>query len=214
VSKTKRYAEFQEFENCYTLHHDDSSVDLELDSSKDLILELGCGSGVYTLELAKRFPDKQFIGIDTKSDRLHFGAEYALEHDISNTKRLWASVDHITRCFPPSSVDEVWITFPDPRPGRDRQKLSSPKYLKIYQALLKPGGIIHIKTDDKSFFDYSQEVLPTGGFEILGTQEDIYNNQKTDAEHLIGIQTYYEKKWLEEKRKVYYLRAQLRSAAE
>ena len=65
MSKTKRYAEFQEFENCYTLHHDDSSIDLELDSSKDLILELGCGSGVYTLELAKRFPDNQFIGIDS-----------------------------------------------------------------------------------------------------------------------------------------------------
>ena len=208
MSKTKRYAEFQEFENCYTLHHDDSSLDLELDSSKPLILELGCGSGVYTLELAKRFPDKQFIGIDTKSDRLHFGAQEALQNNIMNTKWLWASVDHIMRCFPEYSVDEIWITFPDPRPGRNRQKLSSPKYLKIYQNILKSQWIIHIKTDDKDFFDYSLEVLSKAGFTILGTQEDIYNNQKTDAEYLIGIQTYYEKKRLQEERKVYYLQAQ------
>jgi tRNA (guanine-N7-)-methyltransferase len=207
MSKTSRYTEFKQFPNSYIYGYQDPDLDLDLDLSKPVIVEMGCGSGRYTIELAKQFPGKQFVWVDIKSDRLHFGALYCNEHAITNTKRLWASVDHTEHCFPKASIDEIWITFPDPWPGRDRQKLTSPKYQTIYKSLLKPEWLIHLKTDDKKFFDYSIQTLQEWWFEIIRKSEDIYNNKKQEVgdqgpEFL--TQTYYEQERLKEWREIYY----------
>lgn len=212
MSKSNRYDEFKVLPNCYRYAYGDPDLNLGLEVHQSVVLELGCGSGAYTIELAKRYPEKQFIGVDIKSDRLHFGAKRSLEEKVFNTKRLSSQVDHIDHCLTAWSIDEIWITFPDPRPWRDRQKLTSPKFQIIYKYLLKPGWVIHIKTDDKPFFDYTMKAMSSWWFDIVRTLEDIYwervwvpwNNilPPTDA---IFIQTYYEKQRLKEGRKIYYL---------
>lgn len=206
MSKTSRYKEFQLYPHCYTYKYQDLDLDLGFDQAKKLVLELGCGSGKYALELAKLYPDVQFLWVDSKSDRLHFGAKRSTEQNIKNTKRLWASVDHILPCVPAQSVDEIWITFPDPRPGRDRQKLTSPKYQTIYKSLLKSGWIIHVKTDDKVFFYYSVEKLREWWFQIIQIIEDIYNQKDIELTPELKIKTFYEQQWLDMGRKVYYLK--------
>lgn len=208
MSKTDRYAEFTTLPNTYTYRYKDSELDMELDTNKPIIVELGCGSGAYTRELATMHPEHQYIGVDMKSDRLHFGAKYCIEHGISNTKRLCASVDHICNCFPQKSISEMRITFPDPRPTRDRQKLTSPKYQTIYRTLIKPWWTIHLKTDDKAFWDYSIKALINWWWIIRMCIEDIYNQTQQKLPKELLIQTYYETQWLMDWRKIYYLQAQ------
>ena len=137
MSKTHRYAEFSALPNTYSYAYKDPYLDIGLSPDKPIVVELGCGSGAYTRRLATTHPHSQYVGIDMKSDRLHFGAKYCAEHGITNAKRLCSSVDHIDNCFAHESIDEIRITFPDPRPTRDRQKLTSPKYQTIYNALMK-----------------------------------------------------------------------------
>ncbi|MFA7284614.1 MAG: tRNA (guanosine(46)-N7)-methyltransferase TrmB [Candidatus Absconditabacterales bacterium] len=205
MPKTHRYAEFTTLPNTYTYSYKDPALDMGLDLDRPIIAELGCGSGIYTRELATIHPQYQYIGIDMKSDRLHFGAKYCAAHGITNTKRLCASVDHISSCFPEQSISEIWITFPDPRPTRDRQKLTSPKYQAIYHALMKPGGVIHLKTDDKAFWDYSMKSLVDGGWIIRMYIEDIYKQTQKKLPEELLIQTYYEAQRLTQGRKIYYL---------
>ncbi len=207
MSKTKRYEEFTNLPNTHSYVYQDVFLDMAAEITKPIVVEVGCGSGAYTIELAKRNPNKHYIGIDRKSDRLHFGAKFCLDHHIDNTSRLCASVDHISNCFHPHSLDEIRITFPDPRATRDRQKLTSPKYLAIYISLLKPWGIIHLKTDDRGFFDFSIQSMQKWWCEIIRNIEDIYSPEQERAETLpeLSIKTYYETKRLAEGRKVYYL---------
>lgn len=207
MAKTQRYLRFSEYDNCYTYHYNDSDICLiEVWKYNKVILELGCGSWTYVRELAKQNPQNLYIWVDSKSDRLCFGADYCKLHNISNTKRLRSQIDHLIHCFPKASIDEIRITFPDPRPARDRQKLTSPKFQTIYQSLLKNNWILHLKTDDKDFFDYSKKALFDGWMIIWGCYEDIYSidwllQKKPD----LSIVTYYESVWLAEWRKVYYL---------
>lgn len=208
MPKTARYLRFQELANCYQYQYKDPQLDLGLEKDKKIILELGCWSWMYTIELAKQNPNIQYIGVDSKSDRLCFGAQYCVENNITNTKRLRAQVDHINNCFPDKSIDEIWITFPDPRPWRDRQKLTSPKFQTIYKKLLQDWWIIHLKTDDLSFFEYSLEALKEWWFTLLETIKDIYQDEKSlELYPTLAIKTYYEELRLKEGRKVYYLQA-------
>jgi len=171
-----------------------------------IILELGCGKGEYTVGLARQYPDRNFIGIDIKGARLWRGCKTVEEDQLKNVAFIRARADHLEQLFAPGEVSEIWITFPDPQPGKKRKRLTAPIFLNRYQKILTSTGIVHLKTDDPDFFAYTRENLEETKVKILLAIEDLYakNIQDTASQ----IQTFYEKIWLEEGRKISYMKFQ------
>ena len=161
-------------------------------ANQPIVLELGCGKGEYTVGLAQAFPDKNFIGVDVKGDRIARGSQQALAQNLTNAAFLRTDIQYLGEFFAPGEVSEIWITFPDPQP-RDKQekhRLTYAKFLAMYAALLQPGGLLHLKTDNPPFFAYSLDSLPANGFTLLDWTTDLYNSP-LNQRHL-GIQTKYE----------------------
>jgi tRNA (guanine-N7-)-methyltransferase len=174
-----------------------------------IIVELACGKGDYTIGLARRFPDKNFVGVDIKGDRIWCGSAVALEEELDNVAFLRANILEIENCFAESEVSELWITFPDPRP-RDRdekRRLTHNRYFERYQRVLKEGGLFHLKTDDRPFFDFTLEQLQAFPTKNLQYTTNLYNSPMLE-EHF-SIQTTYEKRWLKEGKKINYLRCEM-----
>lgn len=172
----------------------------------DLVLELGCGRGAYTLGLARQFPTKNFVGVDIKGARLWAGSTVALQQDLQQVAFLRTKIEHLDHFFAPQEVSEIYIPFPDPRP-RDRdikRRLTSPRMLAIYRQLLKPGGWVHLKTDNEALFQYTLEVLATEPIKDLIHTSDLYQSEWLAAHH--DIQTDYEKQFLAQGTTIKYLR--------
>ncbi|MGD9329414.1 MAG: tRNA (guanosine(46)-N7)-methyltransferase TrmB [Cyclobacteriaceae bacterium] len=173
----------------------------------DLVLELACGRGEYTIGLAREFPDRNFIGIDIKGPRIWRGMKTAEEEKLMNTGFLRGHIQNLEAYFEKNEVDEIWIAFPDPRPkGRDeRRRLTHPRFINIYRTILKPGGRVYLKTDNHELFEYSLEVLcsEVDVADLVYTR-DLYNSNYLAEHH--GIQTTYEKRYLEEGTKIKYLK--------
>lgn len=177
-------------------------------NDKPITVELACGKGDYTIGLASRFSARNFIGVDIKGSRLWFGSSQAAEENFENVAFLRTHILQIENFIAENELSELWITFPDPRP-RDRdekRRLTHPRYLEIYQRLLKDGGLFHLKTDDRPFFDFTLEMLEKFPVKNLQQTTDLYHSPMLD-EHF-GIQTTYEKRWLEEGKKINYLRCE------
>ena len=186
-----------------------------------LILELACGGGEYTLALAQKFPNKNFIGIDIKGARIYTGAKKALEDKIDNVGFLRTFIDHITDYFEPQSIEEIWITFPDPflRKSKKNKRLTSPRFLSYYKEILKPNGIIHLKTDSDVLFDFTLETIETEKCQIIDLIPDVYapfaerddifmetaSTKMSSLEILQNIQTKYEKMHLADNRVIKYV---------
>ena len=168
-----------------------------------IILELGCGKGEYTIGLAEKYPGRNFIGIDLKGARLWRGCKTVNEKGLKNVAFIRSQVDHIERFFSPGEVSEIWITFPDPQPRKERKRLTSPVFLERYKKILNPGGIIHLKTDNHEFFLYTLEIVIRHDLQILFVTEDLYNSGCN--EDVISIQTFYERIWIEKGKKICYL---------
>ncbi|EMR02884.1 tRNA (guanosine(46)-N7)-methyltransferase TrmB [Cesiribacter andamanensis] len=178
-------------------------------NDKPITLELACGRGEYTVGLGRRFPDRNFIGVDIKGARLFFGSREADEEGLQNVGFLRIKISDIDQFFSEDEVDQIWITFPDPRP-RDRdekRRLTHPRFLEMYQRMLKEGGWLHLKTDDRQFFDFTREMLQQFPTKDLEWTHDLYSTHLLD-DHF-GLQTAYEKRYLEEGRKINYLRCRL-----
>jgi len=160
-----------------------------------IILELGCGKGEYTVGLAKIFPNKNFIGIDIKGDRIAVGSNQAVEFGLNNVGFLRAKVHDLEKFFNYGEVSEIWITFPDPHPLHSgiRRRMTNQRFLKIYKSLLNNEGVLHLKTDNKSFFDYSVDTLQLFGLSNLISTTDLYNSA-LNASHF-GIKTRFEEKF-------------------
>ncbi len=176
-------------------------------NENDLVLELACGRGEYTIGLARAFPDRNFVGVDIKGPRIWRGMKTAEEEKLVNTGFLRGHVQNLEAYFDNNEVDEIWITFPDPRPkGRDeRRRLTHQRFMNIYRTILKPGGLVRLKTDNHDLFEYSLEVLYSeSGVTELAYTRDLYDSEFL-AEHY-GIKTTYEKKYLEEGTAIKYLR--------
>jgi tRNA (guanine-N7-)-methyltransferase len=173
-------------------------------SEKPLFLELGCGKGEYTVELAKRNPENNYLGIDRKGARLWRGAKTAVEENLVNAGFIRTSADFVSNIFGRNEIDGIWITFPDPQPQKSREKkrLTSPRYLKMYKKILKPGGIVHLKTDDHGLFHYSLNVIQESGFVAYAT-ENLYNSGYTG--YATQVQTFYEKMHLSEGKNIFYM---------
>ncbi|MCU0435630.1 MAG: tRNA (guanosine(46)-N7)-methyltransferase TrmB [Bacteroidia bacterium] len=170
-----------------------------------LVLELGCGKGEYTVNLAKRYPEKNFIGIDVKGSRMYVGARDALDNEMKNVAFLRTRIDFITSCFAENEVDEIWITFPDPQPQKPRKRLTSHLFLSRYRHFLKPGGIIHLKTDSVLMHDSTLEVIAQGKHELIEASRNIYHDGIARDLVLTEIQTTYEKKYLAAGKPITYL---------
>lgn len=175
-----------------------------------IVVELGCGKGEYTIDLALRNPSINYIGVDIKGARLWKGAKYAEEHHLSNVAFLRTRIEFIEALFGRDEVSEVWITFADPQIGREKKRLTSPLFLERYRSFLKPGGIVHLKTDSRYLHEYSRAVAEQNGLKILACATDIYGADRqrllesplasvsgADAvKALFEVQTFYEKQYL------------------
>ncbi len=174
-----------------------------------IVLELGCGKGDYTVELAMRYPEKNFIGVDLKGNRLWTGAKRALDLNLKNAAFVRTRIELLQNFFAENEVSEIWITFPDPYPKRSKadKRLTSPFFLDKYRQFSKKDTVIHLKTDAPDLFQYSAEVASMPPCKILKVIEDVYENGIPVDE--LAIQTYYEKMHLEEGRTIRYLRFSL-----
>lgn len=172
-----------------------------------IVLELGCGKGEYSNGLAKLFPEKNFIGIDVKGDRLASAGLFAQKEGINNVVFLRLQIQFILDFFEMNEIDEIWITFPDPRPrDRDEKKrLTNPFFLGMYQQILKNNGIVHLKTDSESLFTYSLETIPQNGFELIEHTKDLYSST-LNQEHY-GIKTRFEELFFNKGFSIKYVRA-------
>ena len=179
----------------------------EFGNDHPIILELGCGKGEYTLALARKYPDKNFIGIDIKGARLWRGAKTALEEPLKNVRFLRTQIELIDLLFAPDEVTEIWITFPDPqiKYRRTKHRLVNEEFLKKYHKILKPGGIVHLKTDSEFLHGYLLGVLHTGNHEVIYAHHDIYNTNSA-PEIVTSTQTFYEKQFLEKGKPITYVR--------
>jgi len=170
-----------------------------------IVLELGCGRGEYTVALAKEHGKKNFVGVDIKGDRLWHGSGWALQRGLSNVAFLRAYIDQIETFFAPREVDEIWLTFPGPRPKKKQAKkrLTAPKFLIMYKSILKRGGFVHLKTDSDLMYEYTKEVLAQrDDVEILEDTADIYAVEHPQTK----IQTRFEKAFLAKGKSIKYLR--------
>ncbi len=212
-NKLQRFAENRTFTNLFQYTFDDLKNGFPLKgkwrdffkNNHPIILELGCGKGEYTIGLAEKYPNKNFIGVDVKGARLWRGLKNAREKELDNVAFIRTQIDLIHFFFGKNEISEIWITFPDPqiKKKNERKRLTSPKFLNKYREFLKPKGIIHLKTDALLLYDYTIEVIEDEGYNILFTNEDVYNSGINNE--VTSIQTFYEKKWLQYNTPIKYL---------
>lgn len=175
-------------------------------NNNPIYLELGCGKGEYSTFLAKKNPDKNFIGIDIKGARFWHGAKLSQEKNLENVCFLRTKVEYLEKFFDNSEVNEIWITFPDPqfKFNRTKHRLTNSKFLKIYNTILTSKGVVHLKTDSDFMFGYSLGILEGKDLKIKYAHHDIYNNDSS-PEISRQVQTYYEKMFLMESKKIKFL---------
>ncbi len=170
-----------------------------------VILELGCGKGEYTIALARKNPQKSFIGVDIKGARMWRGAKDAMDEHLKNVAFLRTRIELINSFFSTDEISEIWLTFPDPqlKKRRNKKRLTSPRFLNSYNQFLKPGGIIHLKTDNAVLYHYTLNLIKKNQLEIVKSSEDLYNADEVTND--LAIKTHYEKQFLSQEKKIYYL---------
>lgn len=180
-----------------------------IDPKKRVVLEVGCGRGEYTTGLAQLLPTTQYIGVDIQGERLWFGVKEIEEKKLENVLLVRMYIDHLARVFEKRSVDEIWITFPDPFPEKSRAKkrLTSQKFLEIYEKILKPGGVIHLKTDNQGLYEWSNTSFIQNGWRVVHSTKDIDSCSNLPKE-VHEIKTQFEKKHREMGDTITYIQVQ------
>jgi tRNA (guanine-N7-)-methyltransferase len=174
-------------------------------TEKPVIIELGCGKGEYTVGLAKRFPENNYIGIDIKGARMWRGAKTANEQNLENVAFLRTKIEFISSFFDTDEADEIWITFPDPHPGlrNANKRLTSPGFLNSYSGFMKNRGVVHLKTDNTELFNYTKKIAADNNLNIIFATDDLYSgNIEND---ILYIRTHYENTFLNKGFKINYL---------
>lgn len=174
-------------------------------NNNPIILELGCGKGEYTVELAKQFPDKNFIGIDIKGARMWTGAKAVEEKQMTNVAFLRTHIECILHFFASGEVSEIWITFPDPQMNKTNKRLTSPRFLSMYTQIMPTNGIIHLKTDSPFLHSYTHQLVQANSLPIRHHSVDLYNDPKWLSNPILNIRTYYEKQWIARGLSIKYL---------
>lgn len=216
--KLKRFAENETFGNVYDKRHElPGKWHAEVfKNNHPIVLELGCGRGEYTVNLARLMPERNFLGIDVKGARLWRGAKTAVEEKLANTAFLRIRIETIGDFFAPGEVDEIWITFPDPQPqiGRAKKRLTSPRFLNEYHRILKPGGLVHLKTDNAGLYEFTLEMAERYKLQVHFCTDNLYDSRKSIVDsrksgppvsEILSIRTTYEARYLEEGKPIHYL---------
>lgn len=178
-------------------------------NNNPVILELACGRGEYTVGLSKLFPEKNFIGVDVKGNRMYIGAKKTMEDETQNAAFLRTQIEMLDDYFNPHEVDEIWITFPDPqlRTSRAKKRLTHPRFLRLYNKILKPAGTIHLKTDSPVLFAFTKRVIDMFGLKLIEECDNVHAGPSVKPE--LKIITHYESLDIAESRKVFYLQFSL-----
>jgi len=172
-------------------------------NANPVVLELGCGRAEYTVSLAAKYPSSNFIGMGIKGDRIWMGASKAMEARLTNLCFIRTRIESIDCFFAENEISEIWITFPDPQPNKEKKRLTSPLFLSKYAGMLTKNHLIHLKTDNKSLFDYTLEVIHTYQHRLHFVTHDLHQSDfKSDAKEII---TYYESMFLKKNLPIYYL---------
>jgi tRNA (guanine-N7-)-methyltransferase len=204
--KLKRFGEIKTFSNVLEYPEDMKGKWYEFfQNKKPIVLELACGKGEYAIGLAQLYPQKNFIGVDIKGNRLWVGAKFALKNDLKNVAFLRTQIDKINQYFFKDEVDEVWITFPDPqlRFSKAKKRLTHPKFLRLYQQILKPGGKIHLKTDSPDLYRFTKSVIEFYNLILISDKDNVYKQEILSAE--LAIKTHYEKLDIAKSNSIFYL---------
>ena len=214
-NKLKRFRDNESFENVIQPSREEVLAGFPLKgqwhsffkNDHPIVLELGCGKGEYSVALSKKYPDKNFIGVDIKGARFWRGAKTALENNFQNVAFLRTQIELISHCFDENEVSEIWITFPDPqiKYKRTKHRLITKPFLEKYQKILEPNGFIHLKTDSEFLHGYLLGILHEGNHDIIFAHHDIYNSSSPPLE-ATAIQTFYERQYLDVKKAITYVK--------
>jgi len=220
-NKLRRFRENETFSNVYQPGREDvlnNTFSLKGNWNKEvfkndnpIVLELGCGKGEYSVELARRYPNANFIGVDIKGSRFWRGAKTAVEENIPNVAFLRTQIELIENCFGTNEVDEIWITFPDPqiKYKRTKHRLTNAEFLARYKNILKSEGIVNLKTDSEFMHGYTLGLLHGAGHKVLYANHNVYRNEGA-PEVVTAIQTFYESQYLEQNKPITYIKFQLK----
>ncbi len=220
-NKLKRFKENETFHNVFqptrsqlvdeVYQYKGQWNDQVFKNDNPIVLELGCGKGEYTVALAKQYPNKNFIGIDIKGARFWRGAKTAVEEDIPNAAFIRTQIELIEYVFAENEVDEIWITFPDPqiKYKRTKHRMTNSEFLKRYKKVLKPEGVMNLKTDSEFMHGYTLGLLHGEGHEVLYANNDVYR-QEGSPEEVTSIQTFYESQYLEQNKPITYIRFKIK----
>ncbi|AUC16464.1 tRNA (guanosine(46)-N7)-methyltransferase TrmB [Tenacibaculum sp. SZ-18] len=217
-NKLKRFKENEAFDNVIQPTREEVTGDFHLKGKWDsffknnnpIVLELGCGKGEYTIALAKKNPNKNFIGVDIKGARFWRGAKTAIEDEMNNVAFIRTQIELVDLIFAENEVDEIWITFPDPqiKYKRTKHRLTNSDFLKRYHHILKPNAFINLKTDSEFMHGYTLGVLHGEGHEVLHSSHDVYR-LKSSPEEVTETQTFYEQQYLEKGKPITYIKFRL-----
>ena len=215
--KLAKFADMERYENVFQYPYsvvDDVPFDMKgcwrqlyFHNNNPIVLELGCGRGEYTVGLAKKFPDVNFIGVDIKGARMWTGATQSLNEGLKNVAFLRTNIEIIDRFFAEDEVQEIWLTFSDPQMKNPRKRLTSTYFLERYRRFLVDGGIVHLKTDSNYLFTYTSYVVDENKLPLLCRTADLYGDSTLsdeESDNVRSIQTYYESMWLDRGIKIKY----------
>ncbi|BCS84385.1 tRNA (guanine-N(7)-)-methyltransferase [Prevotella herbatica] len=223
--KLEKFAEMETFRNVFQYPFsiiDNVPFDMKGHWNQDffkndnpIVLELGCGKGEYTVELAKLYPNVNFVGVDIKGARMWTGAKKAIEANLENVAFLRTNIEIIDRFFDIDEVEEIWLTFSDPQMKNAHKRLTSTFFMDRYRHFLVDKGIIHLKTDSNFLFTYTKYMVDVNKLPVLICTEDLYHdNLDSDTRKILSIQTYYESMWIERGLNIKYMKFKLPRKAE
>lgn len=215
-NKLKKFAEMETFHNVFQcaaceLNADNAVVQMAghwheryFHNDNPIVLELGCGRGEYTVGLAKRYPEKNFIGVDIKGARMWAGAKQAELEGLTNVAFLRTNIENIISFFRADEIGEIWLTFCDPQMKKATKRLTSTYFMARYQQIVREGGVIHLKTDSPFLYTYTREMVRINGYKVLADTADLYGTegQYDDAK---ALRTHYEQQWLDRGMSIKYL---------
>lgn len=217
-NKLFRFAENEQFENVHQPNFyevKENGFPLKGNWRKDhfkndnpITLELGCGKGEYTLALARKYPERNFIGVDVKGARFWRGAKTAIQEGITNVAFLRTRIDQIPNFFNlEDQVDEIWVTFPDPQPreSKEKKRLTGLQMVNRYKTFLQPSGTINLKSDDDMFYEFTLDTVKNNAWELIDSCPDVYA-MRPEGDILTSVQTFYEQMWLGMGKKIKYVK--------
>ena len=204
--KLKRFGEIKTFSN--VLEYPENMAgkwNAFFKNNNPVILELACGKGEYSTGLAQLYPQKNFIGVDIKGNRIWAGAKFSIDNNLTNVAFMRTQIHKIDNYFTKNEVQEIWITFPDPqlRISKAKKRLMHPRFLRMYQKILQPGGKIHLKTDSPELYNFTKKVIELYGLVLITDIDDVHKDEKVSRE--LSIKTHYESLDIAESKRVFYV---------